>query len=77
MTTYTFRLSAVFADKPTIITPLSEAVNATSWDGPASKAVQLNWIQDTKKKQLILRWKRPEMVAALQKYQLDLVEMER
>lgn len=74
-TEYTFRLSAVFPDDTSVITPFSDAVNATSWDGPATRAIQLNWIYNPTKKELTLNWERPKMIGTLQHYYLDLFDI--
>lgn len=66
----------MFADERSVITPLSHAVNATSWDGLAARAVQLNWIHDVEAGELELRWKRPKLTGNLQGYSLELIELE-
>jgi hypothetical protein len=70
-------MSAVFADGRSVITPLSDEVNATSWDGLAVRSVQLNYIYTLKTNELKLTWKRPKVIGNLQGYNLDLIELEK
>jgi hypothetical protein len=63
-------------DDNSVITPFSDAVNATSWDGPATHAVQLNWVYDSKRKELHVSWKRPKMSGTLKDYYLELIDLD-
>ncbi|KAI6240248.1 hypothetical protein M3Y99_00482400 [Aphelenchoides fujianensis] len=75
-TEYTFRLSAVFTDFNTIITPLTAAVNATSWDAAADEGVRFDWLHDPAEGRLDLRWQRPNVSGQLVEYHLELVKMD-
>lgn len=75
-TNYTFRMSAVFYDESKI-TPLSHTVNATSWDGPATRGVHLNWIYKPELEELKLTWKKPpELAKSLTDYRLELAQLD-